>query len=260
MAWFMRKRLSPVLCKLLLFCFFPVAQILSAQEVAAPDTGETKADAIIKETQQTVGGKDTTGLVWWLPVEFWEQSAIEGGTAPPQARANFAPLRDYIMIIVAVGKVGLGNINWRSEKEIRAGTSLRDSSGQPYGPLEQISGDAQGISSVIRPVLSNILGPMGQNLQILFFPARTKSGNPIADPMRAGTFSVVLSNLTAQKETEFSWHLPLTSFSPPKFCPVGKERVEANWKFCPWHGVPLDNAPAPSSASPGQPKKEGKPL
>jgi hypothetical protein len=254
----MTKQVRPIHFTVFLLCFLMQAQFLLAQEPAAPAASETKIDAIIKETQQTVGGKDITGFVWWLPAEFWEESAIEQGSTLEQARTSFAALHDYTMVIVAVGKVGLGNINWRSEKEIRGGTSLRDSDGQVYQPLQEISGDAQGIASIVRPVLSNILGPMGQNLQILFFPAKTKSGKLIADPTRASSFSVVLSNLTAQKESEFSWRLPLTSLSPPKFCPAGKERVEANWKFCPWHGVSLVDATVP--AQPAQPKKDGKPL
>ena len=252
----MARRLLLVYMKLLLISLLVVPQLLFGQQ---PNAGETKIDEIIKETQLTVGGKDTTGFVWWLPTEFWEQSAIDEGSTPEQARDNFAALREYTVVIVAVGKVGIGNINWRSESEVRSGTSLRDSDGQSYQPLQEISGDAQGIASIVRPVLANILGPMGKNLQILFFPAKTKAGRLIADPLRASTFSVVLSNLTAQKETEFTWRLPLSSLSPAKFCPVGKERVEANWKFCAWHGVALDGATA-SPTQPVQPKKEAKPL
>ena len=255
----MSKHLPAASFKFLIVFFLSGPHLLPAQQLAATAPGETKLDAIIKETQLTVGGKDTTGFVWWLPAEFWEQSAIEQGGTPEQARNTFAAMHDYTMVIVAVGKVGIGNINWRSENEIRSGISLRDSDGQSYSPLHDISGDAQGIISIVRPVLTNILGPMGQNLQILFFPAKSKMGKSIADPTRAGTFSVVLSNLTPQKESEFSWRLPLTSLSPPKFCPAGKERVEASWKFCPWHGVSLDEAQN-APPQPAQPKKDGKPL
>ena len=255
----MLKHLPAASVKLSILFLLSGLHVVLGQQSAAPAAVETKLDAIIKETQLTVGGKDTTGFVWWLPAEFWEQSAIEQGSAPEQARSSFAALHDYTMVIVAVGRIGIGNINWRSENEIRSGTSLRDSDGQSYPPLHEISGDAQGITSIVRPVLANILGPMGQNLQILFFPAKTKMGKSIADPTRAGRFSVVLSNLTTQKESEFSWRLPLTSLSPPKFCPAGKERVEASWKFCPWHGVPLDEVQVmPPQAA--QPKKDEKPL
>ncbi len=255
----MLKHVLAASVKLLILFFLSGPHPLLAQQAAAPAASETKLDAIIKETQLTIGGKDTTGFVWWLPAEFWEQSAIEQGSTPEQARNSFAALRDYTMVIIAVGKVGIGNINWRSENEIRSGTSLRDSDGQSYSPLREISGDAQGIASIVRPVLTNILGPMGQNLQILFFPAKTKMGKSIADPTRASSFSVVLTSLTAQKESEFSWRLPLTSLSPPKFCPAGKERVEASWRFCPWHGVPLDEAQN-APPQPAQPKKNEKPL
>jgi len=255
----MLKHVLAASVKLLILFFLSGPHPLLAQQAAAPAASETKLDAIIKETQLTIGGKDTTGFVWWLPAEFWEQSTIEQGSTPEQARNSFAALRDYTMVIIAVGKVGIGNINWRSENEIRSGTSLRDSDGQSYSPLREISGDAQGIASIVRPVLTNILGPMGQNLQILFFPAKTKMGKSIADPTRASSFSVVLTSLTAQKESEFSWRLPLTSLSPPKFCPAGKERVEASWRFCPWHGVPLDEAQN-APPQPAQPKKNEKPL
>jgi hypothetical protein len=251
---------SPVSRLTLFLLFFLMKpQLLLAQQPSAPGAGETKLDEIIKEAQLTIGGKDTTGFVWWLPTEFWEQSAIEEGSTPEQAHATFAALRDYTMVIIAVGRVGLGNINWRSEDEIRSGISLRDAEGHAYQPLKVISGDAQGIASIVRPVLTNILGSMGQNLQILFFPAKTTSGKPIADPTQASSFSVILSNLTAQKESEFSWRLPLISLSPPRFCPVGKERVQASWKFCPWHGNKLDEVPPAESPAAQPKKKEDKP-
>jgi len=238
---------------ILLIAFLATPWILRAQQTAAADLADSRLDDIIKETQLTVGGKDTAGLVWWLPTEFWEQSAIQQGNSPEQARTTFAPMRNYTMIIVAVGKIGLGNINWHSENEIRSNTTLRDSDGQAYQPLKEISPDAQGIASIVKPVLANILGPTGQNLQILFFPAKTAKGKSIADPTRAGSFSVLLSNLTSQKESEFAWRLPLSSLSPPKFCPMGKERVEASWKFCPWHGNRLDETPlAPQAAEPSK--------
>ena len=106
----MTKHVRPIHFTVFLLCFLMQAQFLLAQEPAAPAASETKIDAIIKETQQTVGGKDITGFVWWLPAEFWEESAIEQGNTLEQARTSFAALHDYTMVIVAVGKVGLGNI------------------------------------------------------------------------------------------------------------------------------------------------------
>jgi hypothetical protein len=73
---------------------------------------------------------------------------------------------------------------------------------------------------------------------------------PIADPLSPGGFSLVLSKLIAGKDKVFEWKLPLTSLSPPKYCPAGKERVQANWKYCPWHRVKLDETVGPLAATP----------
>ena len=81
---------------------------------------------------------------------------------------------------------------------------------------------------------------MGQNIQLLFFPATNKMAKPIADPLADGSFSIFISNVLGGKQATFEWKLPLTNLSLPKYCPLGKERVQANWKYCPWHGVSLD--------------------
>jgi hypothetical protein len=226
---------------------FALPPVLSAQTpTAAPaDSNSTKLDDITKETQKSVGGNGITGLVWWIPTEFWEESAIQEGTSPEKARQIFAPMSEYTTVLIAVGKIGIGNIKWYSESELRLNTTLRDFEGTSYKPLTEISSDAKGISSVVKPVLTNILGQMGENLQIMFFPSKTAKGAFIADPVREGSFSLAVVEPSGQRQFLFEWRLPLTSLSPAKFCPIGKERVEANWKYCPWHGVKLPDAPPP---------------
>lgn len=214
---------------------------LFAQTAAnsTPDSSDTRLNDIIRETQKQLGGKQLAGLVWWVPAEFWEQSAIEQGSSPQKARETFAALRQYTVVIVLAGRIGLGNINWFSQNEILSGTSLRDGDGQLYKPITDISPDAQGLSSIIKPVMANILGPAGQSLQILFFASKNAKGVAIADPTREGSFAVVLDGFGSPAPSVYEWRLPLTSLTPPRFCPAGNERVEANWKYCPWHGTKL---------------------
>ncbi len=222
----------------------PALQWAQTAATTPDDSSHSKLDDIIKETQKSVGRKGITGLVWWIPPEFWEESATQNGTSLQKAQQTFAPMRQYTMVIAAVGKLGLGNINWYSENELRSNTTLTDFEGTSYKPLTEISPDAKGIASIVKPVLTNILGPMGQSLQIMFFPAKTAKGFLIADPVREGSFSISIADTTGEKPFNFEWKLPLTSLSPPKYCPVGNERVEANWKYCPWHGVKLPDSPA----------------
>lgn len=212
-----------------------------AQEKAADET--YNVEEIIKETQKSISDPKCVGLIWWIPTEFWEQAAQKHGTPAEQAHQTFGALRQYTVIGVAVGRLGLGNINWYNEQIIRSSVALKDSEGAVYAPLTDLSPDAAGLVSIFKPVLSNILGPMGQNFQLLFFPSQTSKGKLIADPHHEGAFTVDFSYPQEKIESQHDWKLPLTSLSPPKYCPVGKERVQANWKYCPWHGNKLDSSP-----------------
>jgi hypothetical protein len=91
----------------------------------------------------------------------------------------------------------------------------------------------------------------------MFFPGKTAAGKPLADPAREGSFTVLIDNLGGQPHSAFEWRLPLTSMTPPRFCPLGKERMEASWKYCPWHGTKLENL-APPPALPEPRKKDEK--
>lgn len=96
-------------------------------------------------------------------------------------------------------------------------------------------------------MLANSIGRMGENLQVLFFPARNEKGEPLTNPKQPGDFSIVLKEIVGEPESIFAWRLPLTSLSPPRCCPFGGERVKADWNFCPWHGVRLDPDDCPES-------------
>jgi len=246
------QRVVRLFLALVLFAALPFYALAQTTTAKSPNVD---VDELLKETQRSVSGGNAIGIVWWIPTEFWEASAIGQGATPENAKQTFDSLRQYTIVGVAAGKMGIGSVNWDSENDVRANTVIRDSSGVNYKALTEISSDAQGLLSVMKPVLTNVLGPMGQNFQFLVFPAKAAAGNIIADPTKSGSFSVVITDLLGPKESLFDWRLPLTSLSPQKFCPVGHERVQADWKFCPWHGVKLDEAVvAPALVEPAKPK------
>ena len=220
-----------------------------AQSAPHSDT-EIDLSVLIHELQRTIAEHGYTGLLFWTPAEYWEKAAERGGLSAEKAQELYAPLRKYTVVILGIGKNGIGNINWISEPVIRSNLKLRDSAGNDYEPVQEVSGDAKGLTSILKPVLANVLGTMGQNLEIYFFPGANKMAQPIADPLSPGSFSVVITDILGAKESIYEWKLPLTSLSRPRHCPVGKERMEANWKYCPWHGVKLDEpVPVPASAA-----------
>lgn len=235
-----------MLFRCVIICVIVFRASLFGQEASKPTTSAADFDmpAFIKETQQSVNEPGYIAIVWWIPTQYWELALERAGMSEEKAKASYAPLRKYTIVAVVVGKIGIGNVNYISEPEIRDATTLRDSDGTVYQPVQKLSGDAEGLLAIMKPVFGNLMGPLGQNFQILFFPATKRMGKPIADPLCPGSFSITLSKIVGGKDKVLEWRLPLTELSPPKYCPVGKERVQANWKYCPWHGVKLDAAGA----------------
>jgi len=226
----------------LVFLIMMVAALAIGQQSSAPAASkdfQPTIEEIVAETQQHVSGDGVTGLVWWIPVEFWETAAKANGGRGDLS--TFKPLREYTTLVVVAGKVSaFGNIQCFSEDEVRENILLQDAAGATYLPLKtaEINGDAQGMATVLRPIFVNALGKLGENFVILFFPAKNKAGKAIAPAMDRGSFTVIMRRL-AGPEKSWTWNTPLNSLMPPKYCPVGKERVQSNWSFCPWHGVSL---------------------
>ena len=176
-------------------------------------------------------------LVWWVPEEYWRVSfARNPAVTEAQTEEFVSVLRPYTVVAVVDGKIGvLGGVTFTSEADIRAGIEIRDRQGTPYPPLSEDTVDAKARNSLamMKPILANMLGPMGENMNFLFFPAKDQKDQSIAGATEDGAFSVKLG------EREFRWRLPLSSLLPPKTCPRCKEECSGAWKFCPWCGAKL---------------------
>jgi hypothetical protein len=129
----------------------------------------------------------------------------------------------------------LGGINFVDAATLRAGVKLQDSAGRAYAPVPegQLGGDVKNLVAILRTMFGNMLGAMGEGMQVFFFPAETAAGEKIAVASKEGSFSLKLGEQT------FSWRLPLSSLLPQKTCPEDGEKMNGAWKFCPWHGKTL---------------------
>jgi len=149
-------------------------------------------------------------------------------------------LRDYTIVGVMAAKVSsLGSFDYVTPADLQKKVFIRDAGGSDYAALAEVNGDAKNLADVMRPMLANALGRAGENFAMIFLPARDRAGHPIADALTRGQFAVVLKDTLGEPETVYLWKTPLTSVTPPRYCPVGKERVHANWDYCPWHGAKL---------------------
>jgi hypothetical protein len=194
-------------------------------------------NAIVQETQRTSRSADEMTLIWWIPEDFWQVSFEQNpDTTAAQIEKFMKVLRPYMVIVAVDGKIGsFGGVTYKSESTIRNSIQLIDNQKNNYRPLsnEKVNADIKNFLSMMKPVLANMLGPMGQNMHFFLFPPKNKAGQEIADAKKEGTFSVKLD------KREFKWRLPLGSVLAPKICPEDGEKLSGAWKFCPWHGVEL---------------------
>ena len=194
-------------------------------------------NALIQETQKMSQSAEELTLIWWIPEDFWRASFEQNpNTTAAQIEEFMKVLRPYTMVVAVDGKIGsLGGVTYESESTIRNSIRLIDNQGNNYRALsnEKVDADMKNFLSMMKPVLVNILGPLGQNMYFYLFPAKNKAGHEIANARKEGTFSVKLA------KKEFKWRLPLGSLLPPKICPVDGEKMSGAWKYCPWHGVEL---------------------
>ncbi|MDD5542348.1 MAG: hypothetical protein PHX83_04170 [Acidobacteriia bacterium] len=208
--------------------------IVPAQESAVDLT------TLVQETQKMSKQADTMKLAWWIPEEFWKVSFAQDATiSPAQVEGFLKVLRPYMLVVAVDGQIGsLGGVSFKPEATIRETTQLLDSSGVRYHPVgdERFEPDLRNFLQMVKPVLSNMMGPLGQNMHFLLFPARNAKGLPIADARKEGSFSIQVN------DSVFKWHLPLGSLIPQKTCPVDGEKLDGAWTFCPWHGARLVSA------------------
>lgn len=218
-----------------------LALLLGASGVTLGGQGKVDLTKVVQETQRMSQSAGEMTLVWWIPDEFWEHSLSQDpSVTSDQIKQIVSTLSPYTIVAVVDGKMGaFGGITYRPETEIRSSLKIVDGKGITYQPLDQskIDGDTKNLLAMIRPVIVNMLGPMGQNFHFVVFPGKDSSQQKIADAKSKGSFTVRLG------QRQFRWRLPLGSLMPPKPCPKCKEQCSGAWEFCPWCGTKLSTKP-----------------
>jgi hypothetical protein len=230
-AW---KKIEIILLVMLIFGY---------TENAFAEDKKVDINALILETQKQSQTADKVSMIWWVPEEYWrasfEQSPNVNAT---QVEAFIKVLRPYIVIIALDGDMGsLGGITYKSKETVQSSIQIIDSEGNHYSPLpnEKIDADTNNFLSLMKPVFSNMLGAMGENMNFYLFPAKNEKGTNIIDVKKESKFSVLMD------KAEYKWKLPLSSLLPPRLCPIDDEKLNGTWKYCPTHGVELNKKVCP---------------
>lgn len=213
-----------------------IASAFVPQTVAEP-AQEIDFNRLMNETMQQTPAADRLTLVWWLPEEFWKWSVAQEGSLTEKATEEFlAVLRPYTLFVVLDGTLGpMGGATFRDSEDLRKGVVLVDAAGGEYRPIaaDGVSADARNLVTMMKPVLANMMGPMGENMTFFFFPGETKDSKPIARAATKGEFVLKVD------DEAFAWRTPLGSVLKVKVCPVDGEEMNGAWTYCPWHGKKL---------------------
>ena len=222
-----------------IFFVFLAALFFSRIDFVLAQDQRQELNSLIQETQKKSDRAGEMSFVWWIPQEYWQLSFSQNPSiTPDQAEKVLAVFSPYTIIAVVDGKTSsVSGITYRSETEVLSNVKLKDKNGNIYLPLpdNEVSVDTKSFLAAMKPVLANVLGPMGQNMYFFVFSAKDKAGADIANAKQEGAFSVQLDG-----GREFKWSLPLSSLIPLKTCPTCNQKLSGAYKFCPWDGTKLE--------------------
>jgi hypothetical protein len=195
-----------------------------------------KITSLVKETQKLTTESGSLVLAWWIPHQYWEESAKSNPAINEILKQDLLKaVEDYTVIgVIDAKKEGLG-FSFTPAEEILKTAKLTDSAGKTVLPLpdSDINSSAQNLFSAMKPLLANLMGRFGQNLSFVVFPGKDSEGNIVADAQGEGHLVFFENGHT------FSWRLPLASLLPEKICPKCGEHLPGSYKFCPYDGTNL---------------------
>lgn len=190
---------------------------------------------LVRDTQRTSSTGGQVSMVWWIPVQFWEESLNANPGIPAEARAQvLSALADYTVIGVLRAGAGLGGLTNVIPKEELVKNLRVEFEGKVVEPLapEKVSSTAQLLLLQMKPALGAIIGQVGQSLEFVVYPAK-ENGKALIDATQAGNLTVTFYG------ESHKWRLPLASLLPRRKDPKTGEDFPGNYNFNPYTGGKL---------------------
>jgi hypothetical protein len=143
-------------------------------------------------------------------------------------------LQDFQIVALFRGKTGIAGLTEIPTKEEMVAHARFESNGKVIEPLDpgKVGTGAQTVLAALKPLLSGMLGQLGQGMQLVLYPSK-KDNDRLIDPKKKGSFQYTLFDQT------FQWRLPLASLLPKKMDPKTKEEFPGTFDFNPYTGDKL---------------------
>ena len=204
---------------------------------------DVEIDRLIDETQASDSNQGIA-LVWWIPQEFWGVALHQDPSLSDANRDEILnTLSPYFMLAVIQGELSsFGGARFYDEARVKQNLTVyfEDERGrtQTFTALEQIPSDIELLQRTIRPMLSQMMGNMGQNFHFFTYENVDSDGKQQISSYENGIIQIQLAGIGKVSDSQFQIELPLDSLFVPRLCPNGKE-AHVSWKFCPWDGTRL---------------------
>jgi hypothetical protein len=189
----------------------------------------------IQETQQSSNESQQLTLVWWIPAEFWDVSLAGNANVPAATAEEIRNVfRDYQVFALLRAKTGIAGLSGVSTRADLLNNARFEIGAKAIAPLDsdKVPPGVQTMLGAMRPMLANMLGQLGQSMELVVYPAMADE-HRLNDPLKAGNFQFTLYDQT------FHWRTPLASLLPKKVDPKSKEEFPGNYEFNPYTGAKL---------------------
>ncbi|GAA4280384.1 hypothetical protein [Gaetbulibacter aestuarii] len=198
---------------------------------------EVNFEKFINEIQKTNSEAGEINLTWWIPKEFWEVTFKREKTMQEDQIEELLEILDpYVIFAVVDGEVGpFGGLTYTPSDSIAKTIKIIDTDNVVYRPIEtnNLNPNIQNLLSAFKPILKNMMGQLGENMNFYVFSDRKDSNERLADPLTKGQIQL------AYCKKNFIWKFPIGSLLPLKTCPVDNELLNGSWNYCPFHGEAL---------------------
>lgn len=235
-----RKRKKSILSFFLIFLGLMMGLLFFSTAGATEENFDLTM--FMNECQKMSSDPGVIAIVQWIPLEWWQLTLERGGVPKPRIEEVLELFDPYTAFIVIHGKINSSGLPaFTTEEIIRKHLLLVDSAGRQFRPIndEEVTAGVRNAIIMIKPIFSNMLGRMGENMNFYFFTGKKENGRRAFQARGEGSFSVYLKGVPEVKDQVFEWLLPLPSLLPVSNCPECKKEVKGHWKYCPWCGVEL---------------------
>lgn len=223
----------------------PALSSAASDTAAAPGADTVDYNALVRDLTLSRNADGRITMAIWMPDTFWRAALQNSGRLTDKAIGDYvAVVHPYTLIAVLDAQKGIAAFHFADMDTLLTDVTIEDSHGTTYSalPPDSVAEDIRNIIQVMRPLLSSMMGAMGQHLEILVFPSVDKAGHPIADPKSDGSLTVHLGNMALH------YRLPLGSILPPSVDPKTGESFPGNYHFNPYTGSKLVERPSDTHA------------